>query len=112
MAYPTLFIQDCGIYGVQDHKAYKTHKNSPFAVFKNGKNWSIGQERSGLTLDSLIPARMIRSKTRLLLFLEEMQTACPEACEKVGLVDATGWNAENRPFGQMLVDWARNYECV
>lgn len=112
MAYPTLFIQDCGPYGIQDHKAYKTHKKSSFVVYKNGKNWSIGHERSGLKMDALLPARIVRSKPRLLLFLSEMEAACPEACEKVGMVERFPWPDDLRPFGQILVDWSRNYVCV
>ena len=105
----TTFLQDCGIYGKQERVAYKTHPASPFSVFKDDTGaWTIGQDRSGLVMTAIIPSKLVRSRARLLLFIEAMETECALDCAMVSLVDGE-WPDEIKPHGQALVDWARGY---
>ena len=101
------FVQDTGIYGKVTHeRAYKTHRGSPFVVFKgsDGK-WQIGQERSGLSVTAMIPRRVQRSKANLLFVVEDMEKALPEACAMIGLLDSKDWPDEIKPYGQQLIEW-------
>lgn len=101
------FVQDTGIYGKVTHeRAYKTHRTSPFVVFKDaGGKWQIGQERSGLSVMAMIPRHVQRSKANLLFVIEDMEKALPEACAMIGLLDSADWPDEIKPYGAELIAW-------
>lgn len=101
------FTQDTGIYGKVTHeRAYKTHRTSPFVVFKDADGkWQIGQERSGLSIMAMIPRHVQRSKANLLFVIEDMEKALPEACAIIGLLDSKDWPDEIKPYGQQLIEW-------
>lgn len=110
MARPAVFIHDCGIYGKVERKAYKTHDASAFAVFKDdaGK-WTIGHDRSGLLIVSMVPKHVPRGKRALLAFITAMEKERPEACAMLSLAESFPMHKDIRPFGQQLVDWAKDY---
>ena len=101
------FVQDTGIYGKVTHgRAYKTHRDSPFVVFKDSAGkWQIGQERSGLSIMAMIPKWVQRSKANLLFVVEDMEKALPEACALIGLLDSKDWPDEIKPYGAELIAW-------
>ena len=110
MARLAVFVQDCGIYGRVERKAYKTHDASAFAVFKDdAAKWTIGQERSGCLIIAMVPASVQRSKRALLAFVTAMERDMPEACAMLSLADGFPMHKDIRPFGQQLIDWARDY---
>lgn len=109
MARPAVFIQDCGIYGPQERKGYKTHDGSAFVVFKNEKGWTIGQERSGHLIIAMVPKHVQRGKRSLLAFLDAMQKEQPDACAMLSLAEGTPMHKDIRPFATQLIEWARDY---
>lgn len=109
MTRPAVFIQDCGIYGKKERKAYKTRDGSAFSVFKDEKNWTIGQDRSGCLIVALVPKHVQRSKRALLAFVSAMENEQAEACAMLSLADGFPMHKDIRPFGQQLVDWAKDY---
>lgn len=102
------FVQDRGIYGKVPVPAFKPHALSMFAVFKDeSRGWQIGQCRSGMSVMSMIPRHVQRSKRVLLDVIERMERERPDATALVGLVDGASWPDEIRPFGTELIEWAR-----
>lgn len=100
----------------REYDGYAISADSPFTVFKDqtDNRWTVGHDRSGLAINKLIPPKLIRSKHRLLLWLEEMARDCPLEVAMLSLVESASmlWGDEFREYGQTLMDWSERYECV
>ena len=60
------FDQDRGIYGRKSWTGYCPTLASPFAVFKDENDWTIGHRKSGLSVASLIPKGYRKARRSLL----------------------------------------------
>lgn len=67
------------LYGDKTYQGYKTCEESPFVVFKGGKLWTVGHQRSQLSIDSLIPHWVARKRADILRLVENIEQAHPEA---------------------------------
>lgn len=99
----------------REYDGWAISADNPFVVFKtqDGK-WSVGHSRSGSLIDSILPPRLMRSKLRLLMWLEDMERAEPEAVAMFNLIESpemTG-SADFREYGQRLIEFSRGYECL
>lgn len=108
------FMHDRGIYGRVEVDGLSISRDNPFVAFRDAAGkWTVGHVRSGLVVEKLLPARIMRSKARLLLWLEDMAREMPEAVAMLGLVESADMLAGDfREYGQALVDWSGKYVCV
>lgn len=90
--------------------------DSPFTVFKDQSDgrWTVGHERSGLAVNSLIPPKLMRSKLRLLMWLEDMARDMPLEVAMLSLVESSAmlFGEEFYEYAQALLDWSGRYECI
>ena len=94
---------------------YAVSADSPFTVHKDAEDrWTVGHQRTGLAINRIIPRALMRSKLRLLIWLEDMARDCPLEVAMLGLVESADmlWSDEFREYGQRLVDWSAGYECI
>lgn len=104
-----IFSQDRGIYGRVESPAWVRADDDPFAVFKDADGrWTIGQRRTGKVITAMLPARLKRTKAKLLRFLEDLKRDEPDSYALVGLIDGE-WPEELKEDGRRLIDWARDY---
>lgn len=108
------FLHDRGIYGRAEVEGVSIDRDNPFVVFRDTAGaWTVGHARSGLVVAKLLPARLMRSKTRLLLWLEDMVREMPEAVAMFGLIESADMLAgEFSEYGHTLIDWSRGYVCI
>lgn len=99
----------------REYEGYAISTDSPFTVFKpqDGK-WTVGHQRTGLAVNRIIPPALMRSKLRLLMWLEDMARDCPLEVAMLGLVESADMLAgdEFREYGQALRDWSAGYVCI
>lgn len=100
----------------REYDGYAISADSPFTVFKDQKDgkWTAGHQRAGLAINRIIPPALMRSKLRLLMWLEDMARDCPLEVAMLGLVESANmlWSDEFREYGQRLIDWSAGYECI
>lgn len=108
------FTEDRGIYGRVETPGHTVSADNPFVVFKALDGvWTVAHRRTGMVVTKLLPPRITRSRTRLLLWLEEMAREMPEAVAMMALVESADMLAgEFREYGQALMDWSARYVCV
>ena len=97
------------------YDGYAISADSPFTVFKDQQDgkWTVGHDRSGLTINKLIPPKLMRSKLRLLMWLEDMARDLPLEVAMLGLVESSDMlsGPEFTEYAQSLLDWSGRYEC-
>lgn len=100
----------------REYDGYAINAISPFTVFKDQTDgrWTVGHDRSGLAINKLIPPKLIRSKHRLLLWLEEMARDMPLEVAMLSLVDSSAMleSADFCNYRAALIAWSERYECV
>lgn len=100
----------------REYDGWAIGPDSPFTVFKDQSTnkWTVGHDRSGLAINMLIPPKLIRSKHRLLLWLEEMARDMPLEVAMLSLVESAPmlWGDEFVEYAQSLLAWSERYECV
>lgn len=103
-----------GFARAEEVEGVSISKDNPFIVAKDAAGkWSVFHARTGLVVEKLLPPRLMRSKLRLLLWLEDMAREQPEAVAMLGLVESADMLAgEFREYGQALVDWSARYVCI
>lgn len=100
----------------REYDGYATHAISPFTVFKDqtDNRWTVGHDRSGLAINKLIPPKLMRSKCRLLMWLEDMARDCPLEVAMLGLVESSAMleSPDFAAYRATLLEWSSNYECI
>ena len=100
----------------REYDGWATHADSPFTVFKDQTDgrWTVGHVRSGLAVNKLIPPKLMRSKLRLLMWLEDMARDMPLEVAMLSLVESSGmlFGDEFHEYAQALLDWSGRYECI
>lgn len=102
--------RDNGIYGVKEYDAYQIDGAQAIVVYKGEKLWTLHHINSGLSVDSLIPVTMKRSKTSLVAFVTAMEAENKDAFWTLGAVTDTKWNQAQKDAAKVLIDWAREYQ--
>lgn len=107
--------EDRGIYGRVETSGFAISADNPFTVHKDAAGkWTVGHQRTGLAINRIIPPALMRSKLRLLMWLEDMARDCPLEVAMLGLVESADMLAgpEFAEYGQALLDWSAGYECI
>jgi len=100
----------------REYDGWAISADSPFTVFKDqtdGK-WTVGHDRSGLAINKLIPPKLMRSKLRLLMWLEDMARDCPLEVAMLGLVESSDMlgGPDFKEYADALLAWSAGYECI
>lgn len=104
------YTQDRGIYGKKSWTGFAPSLSSPFAVFKDETGWAIGHHKTGLSVCSLIPRGVGRTKAALLLLLVQMEAEEPDAVAAMNDVGKFPISKDLRWAGHKLIDWCRARE--
>lgn len=81
------------LYGDKTYQGYKTCEESPFVVFKGVSGvWTVGHQRSQLSIDSLIPHWIARKRADILRLVENIEQAHPEAVKIVATCGGEGFS--------------------
>jgi hypothetical protein len=100
------YTQDRGIYGKKSWTGFAPTLSSPFAVFKDETGWAIGHRKTGLSVCSLIPRGVRRTKTALLLLLAQMEADEPDAVAAMNEIEGFPIKGDVlRTAGKKLIDW-------
>lgn len=107
------FTEDRGIYGRVEAEGFAIDHDNPFVAMRNAAGvWTVFHARTGLVVEKLLPARMMRSKRWLLQWLADMAVEQPEAVAMLSLVESADMLAGDfREYGQALIDWSGKYVC-
>lgn len=100
----------------REYDGWAISADSPFTVFKDQSDgrWTVGHDRSGLAINGLIPPKLMRSKLRLLMWLEDMARDMPLEVAMLSMIESAGmlWSEEFVEYAQSLLDWSERYECI
>lgn len=100
----------------REYDGWAISADSPFTVFKDQSDgrWTVGHDRSGLAVNKLIPPKLMRSKCRLLMWLEDMAAQMPLEVAMLSMVESPAmlWGDEFVEYAESLLDWSGRYECI
>ena len=100
----------------REYDGWAISADNPFTVFKDQSDgrWTVGHDRSGLAINKLIPPKLMRSKLRLLMWLEDMARDLPLEVAMLGLVESSGMlhSPDFLDYRNALAAWSERYECI
>lgn len=111
----TFYWRRAGFARADQQTGLSITADNPFVIFRDADDkWRVAHARSGLLVEKLLPPRLMRSKARLLLWLEEMARDMPEAVAMLGLVESADMMGSDdfAGYGQQLLDWSGSYVCI
>lgn len=100
----------------REYDGWAVSADSPFTVFKDQSDgrWTVGHDRSGLAVNKLIPPKLMRSKLRLLMWLEDMAREKPLEVAMLSMVESSAMLHSEDFIGyrDALLVWSEHYECI
>lgn len=102
---------DHGIYGKKEVTGYQVDGAEGLVIYKGHKMWTITHINSGLSVDSLIPVKMKRTKAGLCAFVKAMATENAEAYFDLMATNGKDWTRSQKDAANVLSSWSREYQA-
>lgn len=106
---PVSFALTLAEGGQRPQPGWTSGPDSPFVVYQSRASgrWKVAHRPTGYSVESLLSARVVRTRDGLLDYMQRLEAAEPEAVAMMHLVDGIPMAAEYRAYGQRLWDWAK-----
>lgn len=102
---------DNGIYGTKEVTGYQIDGAEGLVIYKGHKLWTILHLNSRLSVDSLIPVKMKRTKASLCAFVAAMANNNRDAYFDLMATNGKDWTRSQKEAANILSQWAREYQA-